>query len=128
MFSDRDIRWLSVVEATTYRPPFDYAQGSVTANQEITTADITNLVFTPTANASGAGADSFTFQVKDDGGVANGGVDTDAAANTLTFDITAVNDAPSFTTGANQTVSDSAGPQTVSGFITGISPGPADES
>ena len=42
-------------------------------------ADITGgkLVFTPAANANGAGYASFTFQVQDDGGTANGGVDLD---------------------------------------------------
>ncbi len=42
-------------------------------------ADITagQLVFTPAANANGTGYASFTFQVQDDGGTANGGVDLD---------------------------------------------------
>ena len=35
------------------------------------------LMFTPAANANGAGYASFTFQVQDDGGTANGGVDLD---------------------------------------------------
>ncbi len=35
-----------------------------------------NLVFTPAASTHGAGYASFTFQVQDDGGTANGGVDT----------------------------------------------------
>ena len=34
-------------------------------------------MFTPVANANGAGYASFTFQVQDDGGIANGGVDLD---------------------------------------------------
>ena len=40
-------------------------------------ADISagKLKFTPAANANGAGYASFTFQVQDDGGTANGGVD-----------------------------------------------------
>ena len=48
-------------------------------------ADITAglLMFTPAANANGAGYASFTFQVQDDGGTANGGVDLDQSANTL---------------------------------------------
>ena len=44
----------------------------------------------------------FTFQVQDDGGIANGGVDTDQSPNTLTFTIVAVNHAPS---GGSTTVS-----------------------
>ena len=58
-------------------------------------------MFTPAANANGAGYASFTFQVQDDGGTANGGVDLDPTANTMTIDVTAVNDAPA---GTNNTV------------------------
>ena len=50
------------------------------------------------ANANGAGYASFTFQVRDNGGTANGGVDLDPSRNTITIDVTSVNDAPSGTT------------------------------
>ena len=56
--------------------------------------DAGNLVFRPATNASGTGYAGLTFQVQDDGGTANGGIDTDQSANTLTFNVTAVNDAP----------------------------------
>jgi hypothetical protein len=52
------------------------------------------LVFTPAGNANGAGYASFDFQVQDDGGIDNGGVDLDPTARTMTIDVTAVNDAP----------------------------------
>ena len=58
--------------------------------------DAGQLVYTPAANANGT--TSFTFQVQDDGGTANGGVDLDASANTMTLNVTAVNDAPVVTT------------------------------
>jgi hypothetical protein len=76
---------------------------AVTAGQSVSAADIASglLRFTPAANASGAGYASFTFQVQDDGGTANGGVDLDPSARTMTVNVTAVNDAPS---GANNTV------------------------
>mgnify|MGYP003770106149 CR=1 FL=1 len=45
---------------------------------------------------------------------------------TFTITVTAVNDAPSFTKGADQSVFDNAGPQTVSGWATAISPGPGE--
>ena len=54
----------------------------------------------------------------DNGGTANGGVDT-SAAQTFTITVTAVNDAPSFTKGADQTVLEDAGAQTVTGWATG---------
>jgi hypothetical protein len=50
------------------------------------------VVFTPTENLNGNGAASLSFQVRDNGGTANGGVDTDESANTLTINIAAVND------------------------------------
>jgi VCBS repeat-containing protein len=51
-------------------------------------------VFTPAPNANGAAYASFTFQVQDDGGTANGGVDLDPTPNTITVNVNAVNDAP----------------------------------
>ena len=51
-------------------------------------------MFTPVADASGAGYASFTFQVQDDGGIANGGVDLDQSTKTMSIDVTAVNDPP----------------------------------
>ena len=76
---------------------------AVATGQFINVADINSglLKFTPAANANGAGYASFTFQVEDDGGTANGGVNLDQSANTMTIDVTAVNDAPA---GANHTV------------------------
>ncbi|NQZ48536.1 MAG: hypothetical protein HRT63_13565, partial [Erythrobacter sp.] len=81
---------------------------AVTAGQEITVADIPNLSFTPAANANGAGYDAFTFQVRDDGGTANGGVDLDATANTITFDVNSVNDEPDGTDNTVSTLEDTA--------------------
>ncbi|MEZ5902945.1 MAG: hypothetical protein R3D88_06520 [Alphaproteobacteria bacterium] len=67
---------------------------AVTAGQEILAANIPNLVFTPAANEFGNNYDNFTFQVRDDGGTTNGGVDLDATPNVMTLDVTEVNDAP----------------------------------
>jgi len=76
---------------------------AVTTGQLITAGDIGSgmLVFTPAANANGTGYASLTFQVQDNGGTANGGLDTDATPNTITFNVTSVNDAPA---GANNTL------------------------
>ena len=79
---------------------------AVTTGQEITLADLPNLTFTPTANEYGAGYTDFTFQVKDDGGTANGGVDTDTTPNTITIDVTEVNDAPEGTDNTLTTLED----------------------
>ena len=52
------------------------------------------LVYTPALNANSIGYASFTFQVQDNGGNANGGVDFDPSPQTITFDVTPVNDTP----------------------------------
>src|SRR5262249_28049157 len=49
------------------------------------------------ANGNGTPYSSFTFQVQDNGGTANGGVDLDQSANTITFNVSSVNDAPAGT-------------------------------
>jgi uncharacterized delta-60 repeat protein len=84
-----------------------------------------NLTYTPAANASGTA--TVTVAIHDNGGIANGGVDT-SATQTFTITVNAVNDAPGFTKGANQTVNEDAGAQTVNGWATGIGKGAADES
>jgi len=84
----------SVVITTLPAGTLEFMGAAVTAGQEIAIGDITNLVFTPAANVNGAAADSFTFQVRDDGGITNSGVDLDPTPNVVTFDISAVNDAP----------------------------------
>ena len=75
---------------------------SVSAGQEIPVASLGSLIWTPPANVNGATAATLQFQVRDDGGTSNGGINLDASANTLTFSVTAVNDAPVFSAGSSQ--------------------------
>jgi hypothetical protein len=72
---------------------------AVSAGQFVSATDIAagHLVFAPAANANGVPEASFTFQVQDNGGTANGGVDTDQSPNTITINVTPVNDAPTAT-------------------------------
>ncbi len=83
------------------------------------------LTYTPAANANGSA--TITLTLSDSGGTANGGANT-SAAQTFVINVTAVNDAPSFTKGADQTVDEDAGPQTANPWATAISAGPADEA
>ena len=83
------------------------------------------LTYIAAANANGSA--TITVTASDDGGTANGGADT-SAASTVTITVTAVNDTPGFTAGANQTKLEDAGVQTVAGWATGITLGPADEA
>lgn len=74
--------------------------------------------YTPNLNYNGA--DAFVFEAND----GNGGTD-DATA---TISIAAVNDAPSFLTGPSVTALEDSGAQTYPGWVSAISPGPADEA
>ena len=83
------------------------------------------LTYTPAANANGVA--TITIEIDDDGGTADGGVDT-SATQSFTITVTSVNDTPSFTKGGDQTVAEDAGAQSVATWATAISKGPADES
>lgn len=88
----------------------------ITLGQVVVTADIPKLKFKPAANANGASYTTFQFKVHD-------GEVYSVSAYTMTINVTAVNDAPMFTKGANQTVLEDAGAQTVVGWATGIDDG-----
>gem|GEM_PF-2151075 len=92
----------------------------VTANQVIPAASISNLVFTPAADQFGAPYATISYQVSD--GTAF------STTYIITVNVTAVNDVPSFTKGADQTVNEDASAQTINGWATAISPGPANEN
>ena len=79
------------------------------------------LTYTPAPNAFGDAI--VTLVMTDNGGTANGGVDT-STEQAFTISITPVNDVPTFTKGANQTVSEDAGFQFVSNWATNVSAGP----
>lgn len=76
------------------------------------------VVYTPPTDFSGS--DAFAYTVSDAAGL------TASAFATVT--VTSVNDPPLFVAGSNQTVLESAGAQSVAGWATGVSAGPADES
>jgi hypothetical protein len=71
------------------------------------------LTYTPAAHFSGS--DVFTYTISD----GHGGTDT-ASVNVT---INAVNDSPTFTKGADQTINEDAAAQTVNGWATNISAG-----
>ncbi|MEZ6035660.1 MAG: cadherin-like domain-containing protein [Planctomycetaceae bacterium] len=85
-----------------------YNGSTFAANNWILTSDIDLglLTFEPVADGNGTGYASFDFQVQDDGGTANGGVNRDATSNTITFDVTAQNDAPTASHGGTYTINE----------------------
>lgn len=82
------------------------------------------LSYTPVANAFGTA--TITVRLQDNGGTANGGVDTALVSFTIT--VIPINDAPSFTGVGDVTVNEDCGPQTVSEWATDITAGPNEES
>lgn len=91
----------------------------------VTISDQGDLVFQTAQDAWGMC--DVSIQLQDDGGVANGGMDT-SAAYTLRIRISEVNDAPSFSKGADIIVQEDCGAQAFSAWATNISSGPANES
>jgi hypothetical protein len=108
--NDTDANGDTLTVSIVTAPPAAAGTAVVAANQTIT--------FTPAANFNGS--TSFTYRAND--GVAN--------SNNATVSVTvnAVNDAPSFTKGADQTVLEDAGAQSVANWATNISAGPSNES
>lgn len=74
--------------------------------------------YAPKSNFNGE--DYFTYKAND------GKIDSEIA--TVSITVTAVNDAPGFTKGADQTVNEDAGAQSLTGWAKDISAGPSDES
>jgi hypothetical protein len=102
--NDSPANALKAVEVTTLPTAgtLKLAGMAVTAGQFVSAVDIAagRLTFNPAADANGSPYATFTFQVQDDGGTANGGADLDPTPNTLTINVTPVNDAPVVTTTA----------------------------
>jgi len=92
------------------------AGAAVAADQTVSVIDINagKLQFKPEQNGAGIAYASFGFRVQDDGGTAIGGVDTDPTPSLLTFDVTAVNDAPTVATSASLPFGTEDTPYTVS--------------
>ncbi|MGE0862279.1 MAG: Ig-like domain-containing protein [Vicinamibacterales bacterium] len=83
------------------------------------------LTYTPAPNANGSA--TVTVEAHDDGGTADGGVDT-SAPQTFTITVNPANDVPSFAVGAAPTVLEDTGAQALAGWVTAITAGPADEA
>uniref|UniRef100_UPI0035B013C7 Ig-like domain-containing protein n=1 Tax=Zoogloea sp. TaxID=49181 RepID=UPI0035B013C7 len=72
---------------------------AVEAGEWVAASDIAagRLTYQPAPDANGHDYATLLFRVRDDGGTADGGVDTEAASHTLHIDVAAVNDAPVIT-------------------------------
>ena len=84
-----------------------------------------NVIFTPTANFNGSASFSYIAQ---DNGTTNGVAALLTATGAASFNIIAVNDAPSFAKGADITVHIDEPLKSFAGWATAISAGPTDEN
>ncbi|MBD8527871.1 tandem-95 repeat protein [Pseudomarimonas arenosa] len=89
---------------------FDFAPAVNASNGDLT--------YTPATGASGIA--TINLQLNDDGGTANGGVNASEPI-AFTISIDTQNNAPSFVAGADQSVLEDAGAQTVAAWATAIS-------
>jgi hypothetical protein len=87
-------------------------------------AALAGLVFMPTTNLSGVSAGAISLMTNDLGNTGTGGAKT--STDTITINITPVNQAPSFTAGGDVTVPASGSYSQT--WATNILPGPANES
>ncbi|MEL7207866.1 MAG: Ig-like domain-containing protein, partial [Actinomycetota bacterium] len=83
------------------------------------------LTYTPAADANGTS--TLSIELVDDGGTAQGGVDTSLTAN-ADLTVRPVNDAPEFVGGGDVTADEDEGTVVQPGWASGFSAGPADES
>ncbi|TFI58329.1 hypothetical protein E2493_10095 [Sphingomonas parva] len=98
-FSDTDGNSFAGVTIVTMPTDGELRLDGVTlsgSNVFVAAQDIADgkLVFHPSANEFGVGYASFTFKVRDDGDNTPPSVNQDPNADTFSFDVTAVNDAP----------------------------------
>ncbi len=77
------------------------------------------LTFTPALNSNGVSTIQVTL--RDQGGTANGGVDTRAVS--FAIEVTPINDPPTITFVGNATAAADSGVQTMLGFAAGFNPG-----
>ena len=119
---------LRVTEASGQRP-LEYTVANVTNPDLFTVAPTVDtagkLSFTPADDA--VGTTTFEISVRDDGGVASGGVDQ-SNTTTATLTLQGVNDPPSFQADDPPAVLRDSGDQFVIGWVTASNVGPADES
>ncbi|WP_167335410.1 Calx-beta domain-containing protein [Pedobacter kyungheensis] len=91
---------------------------NIIAGQEINSTDLDMITFEPVADFNGSS--SFNWNGYD-------GTDYAISGKNVNITIIPVNDAPSFTKGADQVINAGAGAQTINNWATAIAAGPADE-
>ncbi|MEP0940017.1 MAG: gliding motility-associated C-terminal domain-containing protein [Cyclobacteriaceae bacterium] len=105
---------LGSIKVTSLETVGDLTLGGipVTVNQTISMSQVDQLTFSPGFNENGNAYDSFDFTVLD------AADNESASAYSYSFDVTALNDAPTFTLLRDEFAYDEEGAQTIAGFLT----------
>jgi hypothetical protein len=85
---------------------------------------LAGITYTPAGSFNGT--ETLTVTVVDNGNFGSGGVKSDTKSTPI--NVLSVNDPPSFTVPASTTVLEDTGANSIGGFATAISPGPANEA
>src|SRR5262245_37808461 len=98
-----------IIESLPNKVVLRLGNQTVSAGQEIPWSSVSagGLTYAPAASEHGDTYTRIHFKLRDYGGKSNNGVDLSDAA-TITIKVNSVNDAPSFTKGADQTVDQDA--------------------
>lgn len=120
-YSDTDSDPFAGIKIKSLETVGDLEYSSVDVVDETAYATMTNLIFKPASDANGTSYASFTHQVYD-------GEDYSTITYTMTINITAVNDEPSFTKGSDQNVHENCGAQSISTWATNLDKGASNES
>jgi hypothetical protein len=97
--------------------------GTITAINSFIAAN--NLTYNPVLDS--VATQTLSVSINDNGNTGTGG-SLSSSVTSISLNVTAVNDAPSFTKGGNQTITAGAGVQTLTNWATGFNPGAADEA
>jgi hypothetical protein len=93
-FQDPDNNSLLNIKISTLPPITDgklqLGSSDVVLGQLIPSASIGGLKFVPVTGRNGTNLGAFTFQVQDNGGTANGGIDLDSSPDVFKFNITPI--------------------------------------
>ena len=110
VFSDAEDNAADLVYSVTTNSNPDLVNTSIDSNSD---------ELTLTLQSDSSGTSDIMIRATDSGGL--------SVEDTFTITVTSVNDVPVFVAGANQTIDENSGAQTVTSWATGINPGAANE-
>jgi gliding motility-associated-like protein len=119
-FNDVDGHDFAGIQIITLETDGDLEYDGVDVEEFDLCPNVSSLVFKPFLNENGSPYATFTFRVRDN----SGSFDLSQASYTMTINVSAVNDPPSFTINSDPpAINEDAGPQIVPNFATAMNDG-----